>query len=115
MYLVFFLFVMYAINLTVLIGSIGYVTWSFLSKKYLQWENPLLAGNRLPLAMVLCTLWIIYVTMDLFQVITYIDKYYPHISHNNLLDKFIRETIDCCGTIINVILLTGKGIKEWKR
>jgi hypothetical protein len=112
MYLLFALFAAYAINISVLVGSISYITYSFLSKQYLQIENPLLAGWRLWLALLLTVLWIIYVFIDLLNVLNYLNLYYAKIDMVMITDKLIRESIDCAATILNVILLTGKGIKK---
>lgn len=112
MYLLFGLFAAYAINISVLVSSIFYISYSFLSKHYLQIENPLLRGYRLWLAFILTCLWTIYVFIDLINVLNYLNLYYAKIDMVMITDKLIRESIDCIATILNVILLTGKGIKK---
>lgn len=112
MYLIFAAFVAYGINLSVLIGSVAYISYSFLSKVYLKFENPLLKGWRLLMAFILCCLWTFYVASDLMSTLSYLDKYYSNMDLSMMNAKVIRVWIDCIGTILNVILLTGKGIKK---
>lgn len=104
------LFVMYAMEIAVLVIAMSYVMVLWLKKK--TKVNPMLTGNRLKVAATLPLLWFIYVFSDAYEVYTVCERMNWNVNESSLQWKAARQGISMVGSVITALLFAGTDFME---
>ena len=102
------LYIAYAVNFTVLLGGIFYVTLLKAREFVYLPSHPYLHGARLTLAFLLPFLWLHYTYSDCIHAMAYLNVYEGTIDIDSLWSKAWREVEDCFGAILQTIFLVDR-------